>query len=382
MRELINMFSDHESRDELGIGQVRDAFSDILFPGTSTIHTRARYFLIVPWCAQEGQRKTTRSGGYADRIDRAERTVIKALKQSTDSEFMIGGRAGVAVRTLPSAIYGAALGHYGIRVGDINDRVDDLESEELAERHVGVWHPTLPAPPAGFPGAVDGGLTMTRAEANWLRERVLATAPNTLLAWLLDAEARPEIDSFAPWMDPAAADLPEEIRSQLDHARRFSLAIRGAALLFNLLIREWYEREGFDEVTAPVEAYREDLADWADEVASNRVMAGWARPEMWDLVQDQNPRIAANGRARLFIDRWLDIVATAPTDVADNEKARQLVSERERLVKAAQSRLINRKLLATWSGQSGSRLLVYRWPQARRMVLDIRDGREAAHAGA
>src|ERR1700732_3575593 len=43
MREIVNLFTQSESRDELGIGQVRDAFSDSLFPGTSTLHTRARY---------------------------------------------------------------------------------------------------------------------------------------------------------------------------------------------------------------------------------------------------------------------------------------------------------------------------------------------------
>ena len=50
MREIVNLFTQSESRDELGIGQVRDAFSDSLFPGTSTLHTRARYLLFVPWC--------------------------------------------------------------------------------------------------------------------------------------------------------------------------------------------------------------------------------------------------------------------------------------------------------------------------------------------
>jgi hypothetical protein len=28
---------------------VRDAFSEMLFPGLSTVQTRARYFLLVPW---------------------------------------------------------------------------------------------------------------------------------------------------------------------------------------------------------------------------------------------------------------------------------------------------------------------------------------------
>ncbi|MBE1487519.1 DUF6361 family protein [Plantactinospora soyae] len=60
MRELLKLFSNAESRDELGLGQVRDAFSDLLFPGTSVLQTRARYLLIVPWCHQEAQRRGLR----------------------------------------------------------------------------------------------------------------------------------------------------------------------------------------------------------------------------------------------------------------------------------------------------------------------------------
>jgi len=34
--------------DELGFGIIRDAFGDLFFPATSTIMTRARYFILVP----------------------------------------------------------------------------------------------------------------------------------------------------------------------------------------------------------------------------------------------------------------------------------------------------------------------------------------------
>jgi hypothetical protein len=37
------------TRDELGLGAIRDSFADQLFPGTSTIQTRLRYMLFVPW---------------------------------------------------------------------------------------------------------------------------------------------------------------------------------------------------------------------------------------------------------------------------------------------------------------------------------------------
>lgn len=49
MIDIISMFKERETRDELGVGTVRDAFSNYFFPGTSTIQTRARYMLFVPW---------------------------------------------------------------------------------------------------------------------------------------------------------------------------------------------------------------------------------------------------------------------------------------------------------------------------------------------
>src|SRR5687768_6987568 len=41
--------------DELGIGTVRDSMADKLFPGISTIQTRAKYLFIVPYILYEYQ---------------------------------------------------------------------------------------------------------------------------------------------------------------------------------------------------------------------------------------------------------------------------------------------------------------------------------------
>lgn len=46
--DVINLLSEQGAVDELGIGVIRDAFANYFFPGTSTIQTRAKYFLIVP----------------------------------------------------------------------------------------------------------------------------------------------------------------------------------------------------------------------------------------------------------------------------------------------------------------------------------------------
>ena len=50
---VMNLLQEQGALDELGIGLIRDAFANRFFPGTSTIQTRAKYFLIVPYVLKE-----------------------------------------------------------------------------------------------------------------------------------------------------------------------------------------------------------------------------------------------------------------------------------------------------------------------------------------
>src|SRR5882757_11226925 len=61
MLDIVDLFREHDTRDELGIGLVRDTFADLFFPGTSTIMTRARYFLLVAWTYQRLEAKRVNS---------------------------------------------------------------------------------------------------------------------------------------------------------------------------------------------------------------------------------------------------------------------------------------------------------------------------------
>jgi hypothetical protein len=379
MREILGMFAEAESRDELGIGQVRDAFSDLLFPGTSTLHTRARYLLLVPWCYRDAAGK--RGAATAARVERTERRLVDVLRKAGETDGLIGRVAGVHVKTLPSSIYRSALERYGIRISDDDTMSwpETSEAGELVERGQNAWHHTLPPAPAGFPDEVAGGLRLTGDEARWLRERIVNSSPESLLAHLLNNGHRPAGTSAAPWDDPSALDAPEPAASQLLHARRFSVCMHGAALLYNLLIGERYEKAGFTEVVEPTVAYRGSLDEWAGRVNDLQDLSGWNRQQMWDFVIAQNPRIASNGFARRFVDRWLDAVVTGEAaSPADADGLRKLVAAREQAIKKAQSRLSNDKLLASWSGGSGSNQLVFRWPQVKRTLTDVHDGCELA----
>src|SRR5688500_14107720 len=116
--DVIDLFRAKETRDELGIGTVRDALSDLLFPGTSTIETRARYFLFIPWIYLRHEQRGTAAGEIEEQASRDEYRLIDALAESADINGVIGIEARRTLKRLPSHVYWQGLRMWGIRTGD------------------------------------------------------------------------------------------------------------------------------------------------------------------------------------------------------------------------------------------------------------------------
>ena len=176
-REIVAMFSQRESRDELGLGRIRDALSDTLFPGTSFLLTRARYLLFVPWLYREGARRGHGGQKLSAWVDWHERQLIGALRAGGDREGLIGRYVGPAVRILPSTIYWNTLRRFGIlRREGTEGQVAGLrqvahpqdEATEFLEQSDAVWAPTIPSPPDDFFDLACCDFTLTHDEATWL----------------------------------------------------------------------------------------------------------------------------------------------------------------------------------------------------------------------
>ena len=391
-RELLKFFSEHDTRDELGIGTVRDALSDAMFPGTSVIQTRARYFLFVPWIFQEAERRGYVGSAMVDWVSRYERKLIEALRHGGwggVGQGLIGRVAGTGVKTLPSAIYWTGLQRFGIlrvsrtveQVAAMGRQADGLEEAltELVERPNQLWDPNLPIPPDGFFQMDQASFELEPEEAEWLAERIEATAEGTLLEWLVASRAELTGGSSAPWEDPAATHAPEAIRRVVGHAKRFSAVMHGAALLYNLLVAERAQEQGLDVSGDLVDRYRDGVEKWGetlDEMTAE--LASWDRSEFWGLVVSINQRTLLT---RAFVDRWIEIALPRRHEVADDKQARRLVANRERLLKGRQSRLSNDRLLNEWGGSSGAGRLTFRWDQVKVLLGDLGDGR-SCDAGA
>jgi hypothetical protein len=388
MMDVIQLFREPGTLDELGIGTVRDAFADRLFPGTSTIETRARYFLFVPWIYRYLEKRQVPASRIADRARYDEARLMQALAQShPDETGVIGRDAGRNLKRLPSNIYWRGLSLWGLRqfpgsqsqyhqsldsfyAANRRLRQDYTESDEREPlRHN--WHADLPVPPEGFPD--EATLWLTGEEAHYLRERIVTNVPGTLLAYLVE-HGRPAPPTRFPWQHPQYAEFPLAQQVELVHARNFSEVLHGAALLYNFMLAE--QRAALGGKQEQLDRYASELAGWADMLARRQAeLAQWDRhDQFWELVYETSPRVPY--LTRRFIQEWfaLALATGGAATVADSAHARQLISDREARLKRRLARLHNQRALELWSGESGTAQLNFRWNVVQTLIDDILRG--------
>lgn len=161
----------------------------------------------------------------------------------------------------------------------------------------------------------------------------------------------------------------------LAHARNFSEAIHGAALLYNVMLAELAERAGMTSMADRRVEHEKSFAVWGALIATREEpLTQWSRETFWRTVAVINPRIPSP--TRRFVDGWLDLALGGDAvGLQGNAKARRLISDRERAIKGRLARLHNVEAMRRWGGSSGAEQLTYRWnPEVQRLVADIQRG--------
>lgn len=391
MLEVVDLFKERDTRDELGLGAIRDSFADQFFPGTSTVMTRARYFLLVAWTYQRLEQKRVSSARFPEQARRAETALIDAIEDSDDRDGNIGKLAKTALKRLPSSVYWQGLGTWGIRAfpgstSQYHRSLDrhytqltrhgrraeerDVEHDDLAASH---WHAGLIPPPEGFPAECT--LRLSRREAEYLAERIRLSpfSAGSLLADLVAGRERHEWVGFA-WQHPRVAELPARHRETLLHAQNFSELMHGAALVYNLILAE---QARWDE---GVVEYRERFAEWVETLAVRaRAFAEWKPQRFWETARGGNPRISMG--AHDFVTAWWTLaLGGEAARLRDGPAARELITQRERRLKKNLARIGNPRAQELWNGDSGSTQLEFRWLISQRLLRDIFQGLEADDA--
>lgn len=221
---IINSLKDKGVLDELGFGILRQAFANFFFPGTSTIQTRAKYFLIIPYELQDfiriGHPPKSDAAGFIKRaqelIDWSERTVghslIKHCNTDPLSSGIIGARsiAGKSwVERPPISIYWNGLRTYQFFRNDSSNftyydfltSIYNLERNKAAAKSsenedkddkndsdAGNYSKKSPlikidTYKKGWDKEVD--IELTKGEAQFLKKKIISSVPESVMALLL-----------------------------------------------------------------------------------------------------------------------------------------------------------------------------------------------------
>ena len=371
------MLRERDTRDELGIGTIRDGLAELLFPGVNTIQSHARYFLFIPWVYLELERQRVPSNQIARRARDAEVALIEPLKR-TGEDGVFGRDAGSRLQRLPSSVYWYGLRRWDIRLfpgaqGEYHRSLDqyyrdlhrraERDEDDITPRN---WHAAMPAPLTGFPGTAT--FDLTQVEAEYLCERVMTAARSSLLAFLLDHLNGPVKLDFV-WQHPQMVDMSSKLQQEITHARDFSGCMHGAALLYNLMLAEAQKHVEL------IDRYRTRINAWGAALDQQRpLLLAAGRTSFWITVRSANPHVPS--KAQWFVDAWLDAVSSkgAAAEVADDNALRAMITERERWLKGPQARLQNARALELWSGAAGVGQLDYRWPNVQTILNDINKG--------
>lgn len=390
-RELVRALEEPSTLDSIGIGTIRDGFADTLFPGTSTIHTRVRYFLLVPWAMQWVAQRRPRTRDQYDRWLRdAEVATIDALKAGDPTAYgIIGVNRGKNVQTLPGVIYWSALAAWGIRVNAglsrsalrdlvLSDRKERRSDDSQAMGYV-VWD-AMPEAPDGFPNAPLTTLP-TPEEADYLLAKMASTQTTTATT-APEPTALAQLSRHPQYADlPHVWNLPRDVLSGslaeiVEMAWGFALVIQGARLRYLDLLFRRKAAAGHDLDRTALDQL---VADWFEEMQTEATRTkAWltALPAMFDLLRRHRVRIGMP--LHKFVSAWSRAAVADPHEAFASRTLGDLITTREADLKRSAARLTNDSPLASWNGELlGSDRLDYRWSIASGHVRDCVAGKEA-----
>jgi len=382
---LLRSLEEPGTLDVLGLGSVRDAFSAMLSPGTSTIQTRIRYFLFLPWICARLEAERVRPADFARRLREDEARLIDCLRHLGPNQGVIGYTAGRELKRMPSEAYWAGLVSWGLRRLDLSiaeygqraaalgrNRPDRDDDGHTIVSTASMWA-AIPSLPEDFLHA-DITFDLRRDEALVLVDHIRQKHPGTLLAFLC---GRPDIpvDIAYPW-DLLSDGLPGQLAEVLHHARCFSELTVGPQHVYNLLLARKAKAElGWD--TDELEANELDhIGDWVELVADRyEELRAWVDdlPEFWNFLAEHN----ISAPTRDFLTAMATRAITNPAGFAEDPAVHARIRDREIRLKSKRARLAHRSALENWNQGPFGGQLNYRWPITRSYLTDIAAGLRA-----
>ena len=367
----LKLLGSQTALDELGIGVIRDAYSDILFPGISTIQTRAKYFVLIPYLFDRAakQKLSNGNGFYRWINENEDKLVDTLLKNSDDAENGIIGKNALkqkrAVKMKPSSIYWNGLRTFEIlrnanvslgaacnvawseahKRHETEIKTDGETFDDITADHGNMLLFTPIKPEEDFMKMATIELTMKEAE--FLSDRIFRAkmSKNSLLSFLL--KNKMNCNSFD---EIPTRDLPEQMKMDYKRAKDFADFIIGAHIRYNVIFSNYEDQDMMDKYN-----------EWKVKFVSKK----------YDL-SDILVRISCNYSTAKFCEDFMESVYNNDEIAMD-----KLIIAREKAVKGERAKLCKPKEYQYNNDRPiHFYRLNYRFGTAKTIIADIIKGLE------
>jgi len=371
--------------DELGIGTIRDALADQLFPGISTIQTRAKYFFIIPYILSDFLKMPLKERKKKSPINYLEQREYEIMWDLADKyrDHKSSGVIGITLKRgehivrRPSEIYwnglntfkcidarGLSANAFLRSTNNMNLEALDLTVEEEGgddidagfENYFNIKVPIQPDWDTNLE------IELSKEEASFLKDAML-DLKHSVLALVVNSPDIYEVfqtsNTFNDFAEIVVQEtIPEQIKHNLVLAHDFAILMVGAHIAYNQELQEQFFKS---------DPFTEEWQDWYDTIRDKMIDFDGFKPD--DLFVHATTTKLPTVQ---FVKGWWELVKA---DRLDEEKKKRLVRFQEGFSKNRKARLKwNNGFDVTEGKRLGLGLLQYRFQNAKVIIKDIIKG--------
>lgn len=372
---VINRLSIGGAIDELGVGRIRDHYSDAMFPGISSLHQHAKYFILLPLLYRKAiTYKYHRLQDVRPQIVKLEKDLTKVLYENSTIKTGITGSEFIGkkeyVRYDPTYIYATGMSKFGILLCDsleemiftaskkYHDRPvklkasddEDGDSNDLYNSYQFFHAPT----DLGYDWEKDSSLELKPGESEFLIKHICGSklCQNSVLTHILSYRLSLEdTETFESFVQKYSASLPENLADTTRKAGHFAKLVDGLYYRYNYLFSDRTDEQQKAKFTL-----------WVEKDFKNH------KTQMIESIQDL--KIHDNGSIP-FCLHAIKAIEDGDYDILDS-----LIIRRERQIKRTRYKIGNNAYQYRPDFPIHNYTLQFRWSTVRTLVGEIYKGLE------
>lgn len=369
--QVLKLTSESVALEELGIGRIRDAFADKMFPGVSTLQKHIKYFSLMPQLYRKAtEKRYNRPNEVKTEIIRLEKIMTKNLYEgSTDKRGitgsdMINKNSNNYVKYDPAYIYNTGLQTFEILRSTqlyeliysaskaLHNEPKAIKSEDEDTNNDTGEKPNIfqfcSFPNVDYDFTQRCSLDLTAEDKAFIIDHILNAkeCKNTLLRYIVDNPDFPIAETFE--QIPASL-LPADLAETQDLARRFADFMYMIHIRYNYIFSQYQDEELRTLFEEKLAEFRNSGTD-IDKVLNAITIS-----------ENSSKRFCKNVTERLFAN-----------DTQEGGGVDQLIIKREKDIKKSRRKIENPAYTYNPKKRIHFYKLSYRWETVKIFADELR----------